>query len=581
LILWGSSPARSATVNLQEPGSVTTGSQQTGDQKTVSPEKSKAVYESSTVLKAVTRLVVVDVIATNHKGEPLTGLTAKDFTLLENGTPQQLRFFSFQSGASMAERTAPSSATQPTNIFTNIPEHTTGSALNVVLLDALNTSLLNQVDVQQQMLKLLAKLPNDRPMAVYVLGDKLRLLQDFTSDPALLQQTIEHWKTQASALLANPSGGPESELYGGRAGHVPKQFILGMISSESDVRAGYTLGALSALAHTLAGYPGRKNLIWVSETFPLYVNSDTTLSAVRPDSTRTYDLEVSKTADALMNAQVAVYPIHTRGMTNIDYFKAGNNGYDAFGTSLINYRFNGLRMQEAGSNLSDNLQSAHVAIDELAERTGGRAFYNTNDFGNAVRLSMDDGSTYYTLGYYPQNKHWDGKFRKVQLKTNHPGAKLRYRFGYFAVDPSSYEKQGPGERARDFGQAMNLDYPVSTALIFKVGVMPPSAKTHNRVAVNYLVDAHAISFERQEDGLQHAILSGAVQVYSEKGEPVKTEATTITAALTPEAFRQVMQNNLPFQMLFDLPPGRYVLRLGVRDDRTGLIGSTNGTVVVN
>jgi VWFA-related protein len=213
-----------------------------------------------------------------------------------------------------------------------------------------------------------------------------------------------------------------------------------MISSESDVRAGYTLSALSALAHTLAGYPGRKNLIWVSETFPLYVNSDTTISAVRPDSTRTYDLEVSKTADALMNAQVAVYPIHTRGMTNIDYFKAGNNGYDAFGTSLINYRFNGLRMQEAGSNLSDNLQSAHVAIDELAERTGGRAFYNTNDFGNAVRLSMDDGSTYYTLGYYPQNKHWDGKFRKIQLKTNHPGAKLRYRFGYFAVDPSSYEK---------------------------------------------------------------------------------------------------------------------------------------------
>lgn len=580
-ILSGSSPAQSSAVGPQDPGNVIAGPQQTGDQRAVNPEKPKTFYESSTVLKAVTRLVVVDVVATNHKGEPLTGLTAKDFTVLENGIPQKLRFFSFQSGGSTAALQAPSPVRLPANVFTNVPDYKPEGALNVVMLDALNTSLLNQVDVQEQMLKLLAKLPTDRSMSVYVLGDKLRLLQDFTSDPALLRQTIEHWKTQPSSLLANPSGGPESELYGGRAGHVPKQFILGMISAESDVRAGYTLGALNALAHMLAGYPGRKNLIWVSETFPLYVNSDTTLSGVHPDSTKTYAQEVTKTADALMNAQVAVYPIHTRGMANIDFFKAGNNGYDAFGTSLTDYRFAGRRMQDAGANLSDNLQGAHVAMDELAERTGGRAFYNTNDFGNAVRLSMDDGSTYYTLGYYPQDKQWDGRFRKIKLKTSHPDVKLRYRLGYFAVDPSTYEKQDAGQRARDFGQSLSLDYPVSTALIFKAGVMPPSAKTHNKVAVNYLIDAHALSFQKQDDGLQHAILSGAVQVYSEKGEPVKTEATTITTALTPEVFRQVMQNNLPFQMSFDLPPGKYLLRLGVRDDRTGLTGSANATVVVN
>ena len=115
----------------------------------------------------------------------------------------------------------------------------------------------------------------------------------------------------------------------------------------------------------------------------------------------------------------------------------------------------------------------------------------------------------------------------------------------------------------------------------KAAVLPPSPKTQNKVVANYLVDAHAVSFQKQEDGLQHALLSGAVQVYSEKGQPIKTEATTVTAGLAPDAFRQVMQNNLPFQITFDLPPGKYLLRLGIRDDRTGLLGSANATVTVN
>ena len=160
-------------------------------QSTSPNQENRTVYESSTVLKAVTRLVVVDVIATNHKGQPLGSLTAKDFTLLEDGKPQQLRFFSLQSGAAApAAATAPQSQSAAINIVTNVPQRTSGSALNIVLLDALNSSLVNQLDVQQQISKTLASLSGDRPMAVYVLGSKLALLQDFTNDPALLRQAI-------------------------------------------------------------------------------------------------------------------------------------------------------------------------------------------------------------------------------------------------------------------------------------------------------------------------------------------------------------------------------------------------------
>src|SRR5437588_13041827 len=85
-------------------------------QSTSPTQENRTVYESSTVLKAVTRLVVGDVIATNHKGEPLTSLTAKDFTLLEDGKPHKFRFFSLQSGAAApAAATAPQSQSAATN----------------------------------------------------------------------------------------------------------------------------------------------------------------------------------------------------------------------------------------------------------------------------------------------------------------------------------------------------------------------------------------------------------------------------------------------------------------------------------
>jgi VWFA-related protein len=579
LVPWAYSQAQSGTAVQPAAEQKASASQEHSEKKTELQETPKTIYESATVLKAITRLVVVDVVATNSKGEPITDLTANDFTVLENGTPQQLRFFSFQSGGNAVAFQPSPSRRLPTNVFTNVPDYKPTGALNVILLDALNTSLLHQVDVQEQMVKLLEKLPSDRPMAVYALGEKLQLLQDFTSDPALLQKSIEQYKGRSSSLLANPSGGPESELYGGRSGGISKVFVLGMISAQSDVRAFNTMDALNSLARTLAAYPGRKNLIWVSETFPLYVNSDTTISGVHADSIRNYDLEVAKTADALMNAQVAVYSIHTRGMTGIDFFKAGNNGFDAFGHLLTFYMTAGPIMQQASSDLSDNLLAAHTAMDDLAERTGGKAFYNTNDFGKAVRSSMDDGSTYYTLGYYPKDKQWNGKFRKLKLKVAHSNAKLRYRLGYFAIDPSTGKKD-PGQGARDFSQALSLDYPVSTAVLFEAGVVPPSAKTHNKILVNYLIDAHAISFQKEKDGLQHALLDCAAQIYSEKGAPLKTEATSITAALTPEIFRQVMQNNLPCQVTFDLPPGKYTLRLGIRDNHTGLVGSVNAQIAV-
>src|SRR5258708_39874972 len=103
-------------------------------------------------------------------------------------------------------------------------------------------------------------------------------------------------------------------------------------------------------------------------------------------------------------------------------------------------------------------------MNNLAQSTGGKAFYNRNDLIVGLRTSLEDGATYYTLSYYPDNKKWDGKFRVITVKSARPGVNLRYRLGYYAVGP---EAAAQGERnmlAEDVSRATNLDGPSTHAV---------------------------------------------------------------------------------------------------------------------
>ncbi len=542
-------------------------------------------YESATVLKTVTRMVVVDVVATDRKGQPVTDLQQSDVTVLEDGKEQEIKVFSFQHPLQAAS--APIAAVKPpANVFTNVPQYLSSSALNVVLLDALNTNLLNQSYVRQQMLKYLEKLPQGSPVAVYTLSGKLQLLQDFTTDPEVLKATVKKLKGKASPVLDNPTGGPDIQMVpGGSFGGLPPALEASMASFESerisfqtDFRVRYTLEALTALAQNLAGYPGRKNLIWISESFPLTINPDLSLGANAFSDMRNYAGQVGETADALIDSQVAVYPIDARGLVGYSFYSAGNSGRDQFGRSIGR---SGAAMNQEFSRETTGLQAAHGTMQDIAQKTGGKAYYNRNDIDGAIRASINDGSTYYIVAYYPTNKDWNGKFRKIHVKIKREGITARHRDGYFAVNPTEVAAAKTKEKDIAFARALDVDYPVATGLLFRAGVIPPSEKTENKVLVNFVADSHAISFETGADGLHHASLECAIQVYSEKGKPIKAEANTVAAALKPDTFRKVMQDStFPCQKSFDLPAGSYLLRLGVRDNRTGLVGSTNAKVTI-
>jgi len=508
--------------------------------------------------------------------------------VLEDGKEQKLRIFSFQHPEDSVATAPPQAPANGMNVVDNLPHFQPGRALNVMLLDALNTSRLNQLSMRQAMIKFLDTLPANEPIAVYLLSDRIHLLQDFTTDPAVLKNVVRSFRGNTSPLLAAVSadGSPIAPVLPGVAQSLPPQmanqikaFQDQMTIDTTDQRVQITLAALNSLSRTLSGYPGRKNLIWLSETFPFDVMLANVAGRTSLNS-RNYSPEIARTGNMLSDSQVAIYPLDARGLAGSGIFNVANNS-DQYGSSAASSML-GRGMGGQMDRESDDRMAARSTMNDLADRTGGRAFYNRNDLDGAVRDSITDGSTYYTLGYYPENKDWNGGFRNIQIKLKRGGVKLRYRIGYFAVDTAAFAKLNPKRQDEEFDDALSLNIPVSTALPFQALVMPPSAKTQNKMIVNYRVDPHALSFEASNDGLQAVNMECAVRVFPKKNpdKPVKTEAQKMGGALNADAYAKIMKGFFPCRDALELQPGDYLLRLGVRDNVTGLIGTANASLTI-
>ena len=497
--------------------------QTSSDAAQSSKEKKEPVYESQNVLRATTRLVILDVVALDEKGQPITGLTADDFTVLEDGKPQKVSDFSFHHpvGGAAAPRQP-----QP-GIISNAPQFTSNSCMNVILLDAINTDFSDHAYAQDMLVKYLESDPPLQPTAVFGMGGKLVMLHDFTTDTKVLRDVVAHYRGEGPTHIdtvyaaASPFGHRGSFQGGGP--HARE----------------ITARSMLFLAHTLAGYPGRKNLIWLSDGFPLNLFPEFT-AGDQVMQVEDYSPLAERIADELMNAQVALYPIDAAGVSMNDRFPA------------------------------------RTAMLSMSERTGGKTFYARNDIDTGIRTSLDDGSTYYTLEYYPQNRNWDAKFRRIELKLARPHVQLRYRQGYYALGPT----RGSSESVTDaFSRAMDRDAPSSTGILFQAGVVMPSAQTQGKVLVNIGIDPHTLAFEKQADDLEHASVSCVVWAYPGKGDPVRAEGQ-LNAALKADVYQQMMRSYFPCQRSLALKPGHYTLRMGVLDDTTNLIGTATTQISV-
>lgn len=381
LLLWAGKalPAQSSVPQQPQPGN--------------SQQQTKG---AGTPLKAMTRLVQLSVIVEDNNDQPIADLKKGDFTLFDDGNPQDIQVFS------VTTNRPPSSPPLPPNTYSSrVPgPGETPANITVILLDALNTSITDQAFANQRVIKFLQQLrPQDR-IALYALGSRLRVLHDFTNDATSLLAALKNYKGQLSDLdsSAIPDLGNKTTL--GYAFTKEEQ----VYESESVLRTRIhrTLQAIMAIANHVGSLPGRKNLIWVSGSFPLATGY---LQLTPAHERILFADDVQSATQAITNEAMVIYPVDARGLipANINDNFAPPDSFD-FMTML-----------------------------NLAAQTGGRAFFNTNDIGGAIRMAIDDSRVTYELGFYPRTTKWDGSFHTLKVKANRSAAHVRTRKGYLAL----------------------------------------------------------------------------------------------------------------------------------------------------
>jgi VWFA-related protein len=545
-------------------------------------------------------LVVEDILVLDHSGNPMHELKAADFTVTENGKQVTVRNFEEHSSSSRPAEPVKKLDLGP-NVFTNLRRAPIDGSLNILLLDALNTPITDQQYVRQQMLKYLATLDPRTQIAVFGLSTRLYMLQGFTTDPELLRAAIEqkHKGLHASPLLDDPvSGGPVDQMSDTMADMLAddpegatieanlQQFEAVQQTEVARMRTIYTLQAMNELARYLSGLPGRKNLIWFSGSFPLNIFPDDTLQdpfAAVAD----FQDDVRKTTDLLARSRVAVYPVDGRGLFTNPSLSAMQSG-----SNLVrSMRTNPGAFAANNSKFLNQTAAEHATMDMIAAETGGKAFYNTNGLKEAVEKAVNYGENYYTISYTPPDLKWDGRYRKISVRSTAPGVHLSYRNGYYADDPAAAiagNKVLPGSAMT---AALLRGGPNATQILFDAFVVPrdettdklttgaePNSKLmkppYRTYIVQYLVDLSGVQFTVSTDSVHHGALEFAAMLYTPDGEVVNVAATRLTLTLPQERFDQMMAKGLSAMQSIQAPvKGEYFLRMALHDPNGDRVGA--------
>src|SRR5437870_8731491 len=407
----------------------------------------QAAQQTSTELPAptirvTTHLVLIDAVVTDKQGNPIAGLRPEDFVVEENGKAQKIATF-----AGPVQSTA-GPASLPPGIYSNRSQYRSTGPVTVMLLDAINTPFSDQAYARRQMLSFVQdQYKPDQRMAVFTTGS-LNVLQDFTTDPQILYAALQRFRPRpqefASAGRATTSAtagdattastvasldastapatdtsglGPGAAQLVAAAQAAAQSFEAAQVAYAQEQRTMLTLQALNSLGRILGGLPGRKNIIWVTGNLPFSLipeNRNMTnaeleenlpslkIRSVEQHSAGNYAAtfrqahadQIRETAARLASAQGAVYPVYARGLS-----------------------------------ISTSIDSQET-MREMARETGGRAYVNQNEIKYGVERAFKDETATYTLGYYPENKKWDGKYRSIKVKVKRDGTEIQNRRGY-------------------------------------------------------------------------------------------------------------------------------------------------------
>lgn len=519
------------------------------------------------VLHSQTNLVLVDVRVWDKSGRPVSDLKQSDFKVSEDGAPQTITSFSSENVERLATATG-ETVPPPTIDLAKIPPSTPPAQVSRVLQDHRLLVLffdMSSMPVDDLMRAEKAatdfvhtRLTPADLVALVTYTSDLRVVQNFTNDRDVLMKALNSIRLGESSSLA--AGGTEGEAGGTNANGeeiVNQDVSAAFTPDETEFNIFNTdekLSAIESLADLLKDVPGRKSVI--------HFSSGLERTGIENQA------QLRATTDAANRANVSLYTVDARGLAALP---PGGDASSASPSGAALYSGSAVASQVSG------LQGSRETLATLATDTGGRTFYDMNDFAPAFSEVQKENSSYYLLGYSPSNTKSDGRFRRIRVEVTRGGVKVESRPGYFA--PKNFRQFTREDKDLQLEQAMDLDTPfVDLPMAVETAYFrQPDGNFYVVLAAK--IPGSAVSFFNKSE-THRTEFDFAWRATDAAKHPVGVLRDTLPVKLDPETYQQVISSNFLYEGGIVLPAGKYNLKVVARENQSGRIGTFEEPIVL-
>ncbi len=504
---------------------------------------------SGFTLKVQTDLVLTDVVVRDRKtGAPVRGLKREDFVILENGKPQVISSFDPQNVDQAARlpgtETVTGHAGAPAATALGASAAAQAAALHdhrlIVLFFDTSSLQPDDLDRSQEAARdyINKTMQNADLVSVVSLGNTLSLDQDFTADKQLLLRAINSYSGGAGNGYT-PGATSTTNQVEDTTAYTPDS------TEYNDINTDRELFAIAAIARALGPLNQKKSLIYFS-------------GGLQRDGIEN-QASLRSTINAAVRNNLSIYSVDARGLQAISPL-----GDATTGSLRGNVAYTGGALQ---NNLDSNFNTQEV-LSTLSSDTGGKAFFDNNDFAPAFQQVQNDTASYYVLGFRSTNVARDGAFRKLEIRVNRPDLKLSYRPGYYA--PADYRHSNGEQRERDLQAELDSDLPATDLSVYLEPFFFRDTTGRYNMPVSLLVPGSQIPFSKG-GSRDKATLDVIGNIKDARGHVLQQVRDTVKLAIDQN--EQVSRKNIEYSTGFTLPAGTFHLKFVVRENETGKLGS--------
>jgi VWFA-related protein len=505
-------------------------------------------------VQVTSELVLVNVVVRDKKGSLIRDLKKEDFTVFEDNKRQDVSTFDFENVDELATAGAGETTVTGAAATGSLLRSTSQPAIDardrrLMLLffdfSAMDPEQIERcVDAAKKFVQ--TKMQPADMVGMVSLATNMRVDLDFTADKTKVLASLgAYTSSQGQGFDSGSEGSAEGSAETGGA----------FTADDTDYNtftADRKLLALQSIMQGLGKINQKKSIIYFS-------------NGITQSGTDNQSALRAATA-AAVKANVSIYPLDVRGL---EAFPPGGQAQNAslHGQSAYN---GGAVLNDLNSNAA-----SQETLSTLAADTGGKAFFDSNDFSGVFSQVQKDTSAYYVLGFTSNNPLKDGKFRHLRVQLNRPDLKLEYRSGYYSG--RDFQHLNRTDREQQMGDELEAELPQTDVAVYAGAAYFRQDDSHYYLAVSLVIPGSQISFVQAKDK-DSATIDIIGEVRAGGKLPVGNLRDTVKLAL--DSSQQVRRKNVQYNTGFLLAPGSYHLKFVVRENQTGRLGSFETDVQV-